>query len=266
VHMIKMRVGYDGTDLRGWQIQPQARTGQGELEKALEKVLKTRVKTVCAGRTDTGVHATGQIVSFETPRMLPNHAWIPALNNILPRDMAIWKAEEVSPNFHARHCAISRSYRYSVVCSGPRAPLLARYASWVEGPLDVASMREVWISLLGSHDFTAFGSTGSDPSHPVCHVTEARLIQEGDLIHFDITANHFLYHMVRRLVGTTLRVGKTVLTPEAFKATWEGRYPKPSGPTAPPNGLTFVGVGYPEDENYMTLNEGARAPSIRRIS
>jgi tRNA pseudouridine38-40 synthase len=158
----------------------------------------------------------------------------------------VWRAEEVSPDFHARHSAISRSYRYSVVTQGPRSPLKARYASWIEGPLDTARMAEVWTSLLGTHDFTHFGSTGSDPkANPTCTVTEARLTQEGDTLHFDITADHFLYHMVRRLVGTTLRVGRGILPVEGFQATWAGKALKPSGPTAPPHGLTFVGVGYP---------------------
>ena len=245
MHMMRLLVSYDGTDLQGWQIQPFGRTGQGDLEKALAKVLKTEVRTASAGRTDAGVHATGQVISFQTPKMLPEHAWVPALNSVLPRDIAVWRAEEASPDFHARHSAISRSYRYSVVHRGPRAPLKARYASWIEGPLDTAAMQVVWASLLGTHDFSAFGSTGSDPTSPICTVTQARLSEEGDTLHFDITASHFLYHMVRRLIGTALRVGKGVLSVEGFEDTWRGLAPKPSGPTAPPHGLTFMGVGYP---------------------
>jgi tRNA pseudouridine38-40 synthase len=106
-------------------------------------------------------------------------------------------------------------------------------------------MAEVWSSLLGTHDFTHFGSTGSDPTSPICTVTDARLSKQEDTLYFDITANHFLYHMVRRLVGTALRVGKGVLTPQGFADTWAGHGPKPSGPTAPPHGLTFVKVTYP---------------------
>jgi tRNA pseudouridine38-40 synthase len=245
MHMMRLLVSYDGTDLQGWQIQPHGRTGQRDLELALATVLKTEVRTASAGRTDAGVHATGQVISFQTPRLLPERAWIPALNAVLPRDIAVWRAEEASPDFHARHSAISRSYRYSVVHRGPRAPLKARYASWTEGPLNTTAMQEVWSSLLGTHDFSAFGSTGSDPSNPICTVTEARLIEEGDTLHFDITASHFLYHMVRRLVGTALRVGRGVLPVEGFRDTWNGTWPRPSGPTAPPHGLTFVGVGYP---------------------
>lgn len=245
MHTIKMLVSYDGTDLYGWQIQPRARTGQGDLQKALAKVLKTEVKTSAAGRTDTGVHATGQVVSFQTPRLLPEEAWVPALNSVLPRDIAVWHAEETSPDFHARHSASSRSYRYSVIHRGPRAPLKARHASWIEGPLETARMQEVWSSLLGTHDFSAFGSTGSDPVSPICTVKQARLTEEGDTLHFDITADHFLYHMVRRLVGTALRVGRGVLSVEGFQDTWNGTAPRPSGPTAPPHGLTFVAVEYP---------------------
>lgn len=245
MHTMRLQVSYDGTDLFGWQIQPQARTGQGELEAALATVLKVPVKTACAGRTDAGVHATGQVVSFQTPRLIPERAWIPALNAVLPRDIAVWHAEETHPEFHARHSAISRSYRYQVVHRGPRQPLRARHASWVEGPLDVEAMREVWTSLLGTHDFTHFGSTGSDPTSPICTVTDAALIEAGDTLHFTITADHFLYHMVRRLVGTTLRVGKGVLSGEGFQATWAGIGPRPSGPTAPPHGLSLIAVGYP---------------------
>lgn len=245
MHTVRLLVSYDGTDLRGWQIQSVGRTGQSELELALATVLKTEVRTASAGRTDAGVHATGQVISFQTPFVLPARAWVPALNSVLPRDIAVWRAEEASPDFHARHSAISRSYRYSVVHRGPRAPLKARYASWVEGPLDFAAMQQVWSTLLGTHDFLAFGSTGSDPTSPICTVSDARLSVDGDTFHFDITACHFLYHMVRRLVGTTLRVGHGKLTVEGFRDTWNRTAPRPSGPTAPPHGLTFAGVGYP---------------------
>lgn len=245
MHTVRLLVSYDGTDLFGWQIQPQARTGQGDLEKALAKVLKTPVKTAAAGRTDTGVHAVGQVVSFQTPKVIPQEAWVPALNSVLPRDIAVWRAEETAPGFHARHSAISRSYRYSVVFKGPRAPLKARYASWIGETLDLDRMEEVWTSLLGTHDFTHFGSTGSDPVSPICTVNAARMVVVGDTLHFEITADHFLYHMVRRLVGTALRVGRGVLSKDGFYATWAGAGPKPTGPTAPPHGLTFMGVGYP---------------------
>ncbi|MEB3327965.1 MAG: tRNA pseudouridine(38-40) synthase TruA [Candidatus Sericytochromatia bacterium] len=245
MHTVRMLVSYDGTDLLGWQIQSRGRTVQGELEAALKKVLKADVRTAAAGRTDAGVHAVGQVVSFVTPRALPASAWVPALNSVLPRDIAVLRAEEVSPDFHARHSAVHRSYRYAIVHRGPRMPLQARHASWIEGPLDLVAMREVWATLLGTHDFTHFGSTGSDPSNPVCTVTQAQIVEEGSTLHLDITADHFLYHMVRRLVGTALRVGRGVLSVEGFRETWLGQAARPSGPTAPPHGLTFVAVGYP---------------------
>jgi tRNA pseudouridine38-40 synthase len=259
-------VSYDGTDLFGWQIQPKARTGQGDLEKALAKVLKVPVKTAAAGRTDTGVHAVGQVISFETPKLIPDEAWVPALNSVLPRDIAVWQAEVTTPGFHARHSAVSRSYRYSLVHRGPRAPLRARYASWVEGPLDVAAMRKVWASLLGTHDFTHFGSTGSDPVSPICSMTEARIVEAGDTLHFYLTADHFLYHMVRRLVGTTIRVGKGLLDEAGFQSTWAGSAPRPSGPTAAPHGLTFMGVGYPARFQWkrpIPVEEQMSDPSVQ---
>ena len=254
MHTMRLLVSYDGTDLLGWQIQPRGRTGQAELEKALTKVLKTEVKTAAAGRTDAGVHATGQVISFQTPIVIPARAWVPALNSVLPRDIAVWRAEEASPDFHARHSAISRTYRYTLVHRGPRAPLKARHASWIEGPLDVAAMQEVWSTLLGTHDFTHFGSTGSDPVNPICTVTQAQLTEDTDTLYFDVTANHFLYHMVRRLVGTAIRVGRGILSAEGFQDTWRGLAPKPSGPTAPPHGLTFVGVGYPPHLDWAPLD------------
>jgi len=255
LHTVRFLVSYDGTDLDGWQIQPRGRTGQGELEKALEKVLKVRVRTASAGRTDAGVHAIGQVVSFQTPTLIPDKAWVPALNSVLPRDIAVWQAEVIDSSFHARHSALSRTYRYALVLEGPRSPLKARYASWVEGPLDLETMTEVWESLLGTHDFTHFSSKSSDPSNPICTVTDARLSLEGDTLHFHITADHFLYNMVRRLVGTTLRVGKGVLSVEGFRATWAGIGPKPSGPTAPPHGLTFMSVGYPPHFHWKRKSE-----------
>ena len=255
LHTVRFLVSYDGTDLDGWQIQPHRRTGQGELEKALSKVLEVPIRTASAGRTDAGVHATGQVVSFQTPKLIPDEAWVPALNSVLPRDIAVWQAEVVDATFHARHSAISRSYRYAAVVEGPRSPLKARFASWVEGPLDEAAMAEVWTSLLGTHDFVHFSSTGSDPSSPICTVTDARLERVGDTLHFHITADHFLYNMVRRLVGTTLRVGKGVLSVEGFRATWAGIGPKPSGPTAPPHGLILRHVGYPPHFHWKRKSE-----------
>ncbi|MEB3197053.1 MAG: tRNA pseudouridine(38-40) synthase TruA [Candidatus Sericytochromatia bacterium] len=252
---MRLLVSYDGTDLLGWQVQTRGRTVQGLLESALGKVLKSPVRTAAAGRTDSGVHAAGQVVSFQTPKLLPQEAWIPALNSVLPRDIAVLRAEEVSPDFHARHSAISRSYRYAVVHRGPRSPLQARFASWVEGPLDLVALREVWSSLLGTHDFTHFASTGSDPVSPICRVSQAEIQEEGSTLFFHITADHFLYHMVRRLVGTALRVGRGVLSVEGFRNTWEGVAPRPSGPTAPPHGLTFVSVGYPAQHAWsQTFN------------
>ncbi|MEB3285069.1 MAG: tRNA pseudouridine(38-40) synthase TruA [Candidatus Sericytochromatia bacterium] len=244
MHTMRLFVSYDGTDLLGWQIQPRGRTGQGLLEAALLKVLKVPVRVSAAGRTDTGVHAAGQVVSFQTPRLLPEQAWVPALNSVLPRDISVWRAEEAPPDFHARHSAISRSYRYAVVHRGPRLPLVSRYSSWVEGPLDLEALKEVWSSLLGTHDFTYFGSTGSDPANPICTVYNAQVLEEGNTLYFDITANHFLYHMVRRLVGTALRVGKGSLSKAGFLETWRGESSRPSGPSAPPHGLTFLSVAY----------------------
>lgn len=242
---MRLLLSYDGTDFAGWQIQSQGRTVQGELERALSAVLKQPIRTAAAGRTDAGVHATGQVVSFATERMLPAEAWVPALNRELPRDVSVWEAQEVPADFHARHSARSRSYRYLVQVRGPRAPLWARTANWIAGPVDVEAMRAVWASLEGQHDFSAFGSTGSDPADPMVTVQRVALREEGDLIAFEISASHFLYHMVRRLVGTTLRVGRGLLSPEGFCEVWAGRSVRPSGPTAPPHGLSLVGVGYP---------------------
>lgn len=252
LHTIKMLVSYDGTDFSGWQLQPGRRTVQGELELALGRVLKAGVKTAAAGRTDAGVHATGQVVSFVTPVVIPGPAWVPAMNSVLGRDVAVWWAEEAAQDFHARHSALCRSYRYTVLVGKPRSPVLARYAAWVGMPLAVEPMREVWSSLLGRHDFSAFMSTGSDPANPVCQVLDARVEEDGDLLHFYITADHFLYNMVRRLVGTVLRVGKGHLDAAGFRDTWLGRASRPSGPTAPSNGLTFIGVGYPERFEWAT--------------
>lgn len=242
---MRLLLSYDGTDFMGWQIQSRGRTVQAEVERALSAVLKQPIRTAAAGRTDAGVHAHGQVVSFTTERMIPAEAWVPALNRELPRDVSVWEAQEVSSDFHARHSARSRSYRYLVQVRGPRAPLWARQANWVAGPVDVEAMREVWLALEGQHDFSAFGSSGSDPSDPNITVQHVALREEGDLIAFEISACHFLYHMVRRLVGTTLRVGRGLLTSEGFREVWAGRSARPSGPTAPPHGLSLVSVGYP---------------------
>jgi tRNA pseudouridine38-40 synthase len=246
---VRLFVAYDGTDFCGWQRQPQFRTVQGTLDAALKKVLKLdSISTAGAGRTDTGVHASHQVVSFVTPTIIPSSGWVPALNSVLPRDVSVWKAEITPEGFHARHSARSRSYRYQIQLSGPRDPLLARYTAWNGYPLDLEKMADVWYALKGKHDFSHFGSTGSDYVNPICTVKDVNLSVNGNLLSMEITADHFLYHMVRRLVGTTWRVGKGKLTREGFMDTWRGLAPKPSGPTAPANGLTFTKVSYEDAE------------------
>lgn len=249
-------VEYDGTRYSGFQRQPVDRgpTIQGEIETALRRVTGASVQIIGAGRTDSGVHATGQVISFQSEARLDADAWRRALNAYLPRDIAV-RATRVAPDgFHARKSALSRQYRYRVFHDPIRSPLRERYAWRAPNPLDVAAMCAAANLLPGERDFGAFGSSPRDSredgyrGHTVRRLTLARCAwQAPDEIVFDFAANAFLTGMVRRLVGTLALVGSGRLTVDGFIDILEARDKARAGPAAPPHGLCFIGVEYPAE-------------------
>jgi tRNA pseudouridine38-40 synthase len=230
----RARCEYDGTDFAGFQLQPNARTVQGELETALARLARgARVVVEGAGRTDAGVHAIGQVIAFTYEGVVPGPRLQRAVNALLPPDVAIRDLRRVPDGFHPRYAARYREYRYTV-WNGPRSPLRERHALGVRAPLDIAAMASAASAYLGRHDFSAFG--GRDRS-PVRTVFMVRVRGEGRLVTIDVRADSFLRGQVRRMVAGLLEVGAGKIDEAALRAALAGRVPALSGAAAPAKGL-----------------------------
>jgi tRNA pseudouridine38-40 synthase len=227
-------VEYDGTEFAGFQIQPEARTVQGELEAALARLSGgIRQPVVGAGRTDAGVHATGQVIAFTYPGTLSVTALMEALNGTLPPDVAISGLRRAPAGFNPRYAARYREYRYTI-WNGPRSPLRERTSLWVRSSLDVAAMAEAASAFEGRHDFSAFG--GADPK-PVRTVHRLRVRRQGSTVTIDVRADAFLRGMVRRIVGTLLAVGRGDVAASAVPGLLTAGRPALGGAAAPARGL-----------------------------
>lgn len=234
-------IEYDGTDFQGFQIQKEVRTVQQELENALFEFGKQRVKTVGGGRTDAGVHAKGQTASFQIEWAHGLDIFQRALNAKLPNDIYIRRIVEVDQRFSARYSATSRVYEYRVWNHPERDVFRTRFAHWVFEPLDSDAMRIAAAQLLGTHDFSGFGSPPQG-NNPVRTVTTADVTRDGDEIRLGFEANAFLYRMVRRMVGTLLLVGRGVMSPSEMDNVIQRK--RRSGFSAPPQGLTLMEIKY----------------------
>jgi len=230
----RARVEYDGTDFAGFQVQPGARTVQGELEAALTRISGgSRVRVAAAGRTDAGVHATGQVIAFTDPKGRSATELARALDALLPGDVAIREVRRVPAGFNPRYAARYREYRYTV-WNGPRSPLRERFALGVRDPLDTAAMERAGSVLVGRHDFSAFGVAHRQP---VRIVHSIRVRRNGALVTIDVAADAFLGQMVRRMVAALLEVGHGRTTEEAVTAALASRRPAFNGAVAPAKGL-----------------------------
>jgi tRNA pseudouridine38-40 synthase len=237
---LKLTLEYDGTGFRGWAAQPGLRTVEGEFQVALAQVYAEWDRLAVAGRTDTGVHATGQVASIDADGGPPVERAAEALNAVLPEDIAVLSGEAAAPDFHARHSATSRSYRYRVFRRRIQSPLEARRSWWYPKPIDEAALADSAELLRGEHDFRAFTPTGTQHAVFRRSVLEARWLEYGDLLEFEITADSFLRHMVRTLVGTMLE-----LPPQRIAELFDGDYERSdAGTTAPPWGLYLEHVTY----------------------
>ncbi|HXG38279.1 MAG TPA: tRNA pseudouridine(38-40) synthase TruA [Bacteroidota bacterium] len=239
---IKLTLEYDGTDFVGWQVQPNGRSVQEELEKALRQILQEECKTNAAGRTDSGVHARGQVANFVTSSAVALQPLVKSLNGVLPEDVVVLNAEEVDEQFHARYSAKSRRYRY-VISRTPTA-LLRKY-SWPLGyQLDVALMQRCADTIRGEHDFQSFCKAEAEVNHYRCIVHSAEWRETGSMLEFNITANRFLHGMVRALVGTMVDVGRGYTSFEEFNRILEARKRNVAGMAAPSKGLFLEEVMY----------------------
>jgi tRNA pseudouridine38-40 synthase len=244
VQNLKLTLEYDGTAYHGWQVQPGLPTVQGALQETVKRISGEEVQVIGAGRTDAGVHALGQVANFRTSKGLTLEIWRRALNGMLPPDIVVHRLEHVSNEFDARRSATHKTYRYSI-WNAPFPSALERLCVLhVPDPLDVTAMAEGATSLVGEHDFSAFRAADDRPPHPVRRVFEARFATEPNRLHFVITANGFLKHMIRIIIGTLLDVGRGKLSPKDLERILHSKDRQQAGRTAPPHGLCLMEVMY----------------------
>ncbi|HEV2131061.1 MAG TPA: tRNA pseudouridine(38-40) synthase TruA [Longimicrobiaceae bacterium] len=248
-HRIRLLLHYDGGEFFGWQTQPHHRTVQGELERVLARLLNAPCRLTGSGRTDRGVHATGQVAALDVPERWTPAALRRALNALLPP--AIWVAEAANAplGFHPRYEAIARSYVYRVgVAPESRSPFRRRWCWPLERELDRGVMERAALDILGDHSFRAFAKAGQEERGDRCIVAEARWMSWEDVgLEFHITANRFLHHMVRYVVGTLVEIGLGKRPEREMQALLAGENGLETSPPAPPEGLFLTRVTYPED-------------------
>ena len=242
---VALGIEYDGTSYNGWQRQKTGLGVQQRVEEALEVVANHPVDVVCAGRTDTGVHASGQVVHFDTRSERSERGWLLGANTNLPDDINVSWVAPVSDDFHARFSATSRAYRYRILNRLQRSALHRHRAWWVYEPLNAESMHAAAQRLLGEHDFSAFRAAGCQASTAVRTISDITVSRSGDWLTLNVTANAFLQHMVRNIAGTLATVGLGEQDEEWVTEVLESRDRKAGGIAAPPHGLTLVGVTYP---------------------
>ena len=246
---MRMALGieYDGTAYNGWQRQRTGTGVQERLEHALSRVANEAIEVTCAGRTDSGVHASGQVVHFDTDSERSERGWLLGANSNLPDDINVTWAKLVDDEFHARFGAVSRTYRYLILNRLERSALYRDRAWWVYEPLDADCMHRAAQVLLGEHDFSAFRAAGCQASSPVREITGIVVQRSDDWIGLEVTANAFLQHMVRNITGTLAAIGRGDEKEDWVQAVLAGRDRKLGGIAAPPHGLTLVSVRYPEN-------------------
>ncbi|MFD0716705.1 tRNA pseudouridine(38-40) synthase TruA [Paenibacillus sp. GCM10027626] len=244
---IRMIVSYDGTDYSGFQSQPSGNTIQDVLEAAIRSLTKEDgLRIIGSGRTDAGVHAQGQVFNFHTESRIPVERWTLAINARLPDDIVVLQADLMPPEFHARHSALSKTYRYVIDTSQFPDVFQRRYALHHYAPLDVQAMREGLQELVGEHDFTSFASPQStQPSH-VRTIYNIALLESPNKLELYVTGSGFLYNMVRIIAGTAVWIGEGKLSPGDIPAILAARDRTLAGPTAMAHGLTLWQVEYPE--------------------
>jgi tRNA pseudouridine38-40 synthase len=240
-------IEYDGSGFLGWQRLAHGATVQAAVELALSRVAHHPVEVVCAGRTDTGVHATCQVVHFDSEAERSPRAWTLGCNSLLPETVAVLWAQPVEPTFHARYAARARRYRYVILNRPVRAALQARFVTWERPALDADAMHQAAQALLGEHDFSAFRTSRCQALHPRRVMQQISVVRTGEQIVIDVQANAFLHHMVRNIVGSLLPIGRGEKPVDWIAELLAGCNREVAGATAKPNGLSFLGPRYPRE-------------------
>jgi tRNA pseudouridine38-40 synthase len=241
-----MIIEYDGTGYHGFQLQANVPTIQGEMEKAILKLTQERIRVMSASRTDTGVRAEGQVISFRTQSSLPLPTFIKGLNYYLPHGISVKAAYRAGESFNIRRNAISREYNYYILNSLTRSPIRRGFSYLITSQLDIESMDQACKTLIGKHDFSSFAScTGTGGKNTIRTVYKAGVQKKGELVIFNIKANSFLPHQVRNTIGTLIRVGQGKMTINEFRNIIEAKKPSLAGPMAPAHGLCLTRVNYP---------------------
>ncbi|MBB1440295.1 tRNA pseudouridine(38-40) synthase TruA [Shewanella sp. SG41-4] len=253
---VALGVEYDGSGFCGWQRQLEVDSVQAQVEKALSYVANEPITVLCAGRTDTGVHGTGQVVHFDTDVQRPMTAWTQGVNANLPDSVAIRWAKEVDDSFHARYSATARRYRYVIYNHKLRPGILSAGVSHYHGDIDETLMHQAAQLFVGEHDFTSFRALHCQSKTPFRNVHQVNVTRQGMYVMVDIQANAFLHHMVRNIVGSLLQIGLGNQPKEWITELFALKNRKLAAPTAKPNGLYLVDVTYPEQYQLPKLALG----------
>lgn len=241
---IKLKVAYDGTDYCGWQVQPNGITVEEVLNKALCRLTGEDIRVIGASRTDSGVHALGNIAVFDTESPIPGERFAMALNQKLPDDIVVVESQEVAPDFHPRYCNCSKTYEYHILNTKVPVPTKRRTHYFVSFDLDVKAMQEAANYLIGEHDFASFCNIKTDVENTVRTVTALDVIRNQDEITIRISGKGFLYNMVRIITGTLVRVGRGYYQPVQVKEILDAKKRTEAGVTAPPQGLYLMEIRY----------------------
>lgn len=247
---IALGVEYDGTTFYGWQRQRQVPTIQSHLEFALNNIANEPVHLFCAGRTDACVHATGQVVHFDTHAKRHIDAWIWGTNTHLPESIVVRWARAVDYSFHARFSARARRYRYVIYNHPIRPAILKTRATWHYYPLDIEKIKQAGRYLIGEQDFSSFRSSQCTANSPMRNVTEFKVLRQNDFVIFEIEANAFLHHMVRNIAGVLMKIGAGFKEPEWMKVVLEAKNRRAAAETAEAQGLYLIQVKYPDNYQF----------------
>jgi tRNA pseudouridine38-40 synthase len=263
VARIAVGIEYDGSAYAGWQAQASLITIQQLTERALGRIAAAPVALVCAGRTDAGVHAYGQVAHFDTQATRSARSWVLGANSELPADVSVCWAVPVPGHFHARYCAEARTYRYLILNRSARSALYARRAAWLYRPLDQERMAQAAQALVGQHDFSAFRAAGCQAKSPIRRMERLSVTRCGEWIVIEATANAFLHHMMRNIAGLLITIGRGDAPPSWAREVLAGRDRTLSAATAPAAGLYLLAVRYPAAFNLPAPAHPQVAPPDR---